>query len=370
MAQLSAGELALFSFGVVAGGLLVTNGFSEPHGRRDLKNSQRLRNGLWLAGGFLSSLSINYRGLNLDLQPLAAAAAYGTGAACGAILCLSVVCLSYWTTVRLRNRKVDGPGQIDFPSVFREYIHYGKEAADIVLHEAESRSSLFMTADFAAQRRLENTISERVSVAILAVNAHLRKTSQERAAAKAELVDTLVETACSIVRDRLGGVGVIRGSYMRNRPMTPAATLPATCLFAEPHFSGYTSYLETVSGGGLHAAPPVIIPVAGRPADHQMVLPGAPEAVITLSPTVIGDLSRISFRRDVSKTIQRDVSKFFAGRTYVSLASIAVSDGRIVHGVLNIESDRKDLIERDDDTLSRVLSSLSPLASLLCLVEA
>lgn len=127
----------------------------------------------------------------------------------------------------------------------------------------------------------------------------------------------------------------------------------------------------TVHGGGTHAGQAVIVPVADHISAADRVLPGAPEAVVSQSPVVIANVLDINFRPAVPVKVQGAVNDFFASRTYVSLASLAVfSDPVRVHGVLNVESSIRNLIDQEDRIVQRLLSSIEPFAALLSAVDS
>ncbi len=174
---MTGGGLVLLLVGIGLGVLLAVNGFSEPKGGADLKNSQRMRNLGWLVAGAVTTLPMDYKRLNfpINFTPAQAFTTYVEGSVVGAVSALLLISLSIWRSVHSRNEGRPITAKIDVWEVVREYVHYGKEASDTKLDLLDSKSLDKIESKVQEARDIESKISKKLAYMTVAVIAHTKK---------------------------------------------------------------------------------------------------------------------------------------------------------------------------------------------------
>lgn len=114
--------------------------------------------------------------------------------------------------------------------------------------------------------------------------------------------------------------------------------------------------VASIESGSPRHVPVIALPVPESEAGsdgHRLILPGAPEAVITGFPSAYEDTARIAADcRHLDARIRREVGTYFSpfgeGREIRSFVSLRLGDDRTPVGVLNIDSDHTHVLGLHD----------------------
>jgi hypothetical protein len=364
-------EIAVGSFGALLGVFFALNGFGGPLKSEDLKNTARVRNLIWLAtaaGGVVLA----------DWKKLANAApdsgvlfvSYLIGAIGGAIIGLLLIVI-FLTFDVLTNRSPDGKR---LPiSLIVDYLHFGyayyNQGRKALLDAATSEQAASYALDRMQRLRREAAVQDVVAGLVHAVAAIFAEPDQRRQAErKAEVADLIlagVITAITSMAERNISNLKITTNYMMFLELSAAAAEQrnsALFRFGDEH--RYTGFLILHQGRPGSPQETVILPVDGRITDRETILPGAPEAFVLRKAAII-NCDEVTFRKGVDKKIRADIQKFFSDVEYASVASIPISTKDGPRGVINIESNRPDLLGEGAEFGRAVCNTLQPFVALL-----
>jgi len=364
-------ELAIGSFGALLGLFFALNGFSGPLKGEELKNTARVRNLIWLAtaaGGVVIA----------DWKKLATTApdsgtlfvSYLMGSIGGAVLGLLAVVIFLVYDIAT-NRRVDGKR---LPiSLVVDYLHFGyayysqrrKELLDAANSEHAAHSALGRMQRLRRDAAVQDVIAGLVHAVAAVVAEQDQRRQAERRAELADLILAGIATAVTSMAERDIGSLKIATNYMTFLEL--GATAPEqrnSALFRFGNETRYTGLLMLQQGRAGSPQETVILPVDGRIADRETILPGAPEAFVLRRAAII-NCNEVTFRKGIDKKIRADIQKFFADVEYASVASIPISTKDGPRGVINIESNRQDLLGEGTEIGKAVCNTLQPFAALL-----
>lgn len=115
--------------------------------------------------------------------------------------------------------------------------------------------------------------------------------------------------------------------------------------------------IGSIDDGPDRNIPLIALPVPGHEADaygHRLVIPGAPAAVVTGQPSTHEDTTLIAAEcSDFDATTRHEIARYFSrdgdGRDVASFVSLRLGDKDQPVGVLNIDSDRRNVLGRHDE---------------------
>ena len=158
---------------------------------------------------------------------------------------------------------------------------------------------------------------------------------------------------------------VLKANLMVVRSCCPAGyQLKFSSNTIESH-QKFLTFERYSNGNGIKICLPM--PDPSRP---DCALPGAPEATLMDTDDYsVMNCSRISYRKGVPKTIRKEIEKYFLTATYKSLISLPLC---VMHsgapegiGVVNIESNRGNVLGEGAHKIPGVAKILSPLCLIL-----
>jgi hypothetical protein len=364
-------EIAVGAFGALLGVFFALNGFGGPLKSEDLKNTSRVRNLIWLAtaaGGVVLA----------DWKKLATTApdsgvlfvSYLIGAIGGAIagLVLIVIFLTFdILTSGRRNRK-----QLPI-SLIVDYLHFGyayyNQRRKAILDEASAEQAASFALDRMQRLRRDAAVQDVIAGLVHAVAAIFTESDQRRQAERrAEVADLIlagVVTAITSMAERdISGLRIATNYMMFVELAAAAAEQRNSALFRFGDQDRYTGFLVLHQGRAGSPQETVILPVDGKLADREKILPGAPEAFVLRKAAII-NCDDVACRKGVDKRVRADIERFFSDVEYASVASIPISTKDGPRGVINIESNQPDLLGEGADLGKAVCNTLQPFVALL-----
>jgi hypothetical protein len=351
---LGGNDLLLFAgaIGVSMGSLFAISGFTDAGKTDDLSKNQRVKNLAWLVGGAASVLLFNWKLLSpAEVTPAERATlmvTYALAAVIALFVVILIIAASIFNTVRAR-AAARAIFQGKAGELVLEYIQYGYRYYRARLDKLDQEAG---QADDAAQSLAK--LGEALAT-VMATTALDR--TQPNAAQRELFIDQVLAAIEDTVK--LFGSGVtdlkLRTNYMVK---VSAASLAGT----EPHFidrpvEGYEGFLviRRYRDGAAGAA---CLPL--EPATRAAwVLPGAPASVFGRAACHM-NLGKLKFGARVPATVRRQVEGFFKGAAYVSVLSVPLLWDRSVVGVVNVESNHVDVVNKGSDMIGRIGNALAP----------
>jgi hypothetical protein len=110
----------------------------------------------------------------------------------------------------------------------------------------------------------------------------------------------------------------------------------------------------------------VALPVDATPLHEATLLPGAPRAFASDFDLI--NSAEPVFRPKIPKNVRQDIKQYFASLNFQSVLSLPLLRGTERVGVINIESNREDLIGESTEVLQRIEGFLRPYSMLLGLL--
>jgi hypothetical protein len=374
--------------GGVAGWLTGLGGFIERADLRDMRNSVRMKNFQYLAGGLVIAFVGDYRKIGLDREfPSVLPGACFTLAALIAYLTAIVM------TQRSIRRSVDRWNenrpprlQLDKEALLREFQSLGKPAFDMkfkadteALHQQEQRDQEQERQQAQLRKREEaarNSRRARHTEANRAVAACVTGVLYFRDRDRTDLLDAILDAACAVVRAHAERPDEIElaASLMRFVSDAEASDqMRQEALFTFDSASGrykamdrgrYFGFLELIHGARHASGQKVVLPVETVATAQNLVLPGAPFAARGGS---IATFNTRPLEADLAlpEACRRDMEAFFQDSKFASVGSLAIIGGHAIVGVLNIESSERDMLAHDENARRAAFASLLPVAALL-----
>jgi hypothetical protein len=376
--------LAIGAIGALLGLFFSLNGFAEPIKPTDLKNSARVRNLLWLVTGAVGVILADWKRL-AGSAPEAGflLVSYLLGAITGAILGLLVIVLFLALSIRHANRQRNGLDQLPYRLII-DYLHhgYGHFQQMWAKHE-EARSIRQAQIDQEVQRALQQalrrerlarmerdaSVQDVIAALVHGIAAVLAEPDPERRRERQnEVIDAILDglkvAVLNQVRSDFEGLR-IRVNHMNFIPIVDTTEEQRTAaLFRFGDEDRYTGLLVLHRAAGGSALETVVLPVDGRVSDRGTLLPGAPEAFVLGKAAIINSRS-IRCGHGINRATQAAIRKFFEAVDFESVASIPISSKSGPMGVINIESNRCDLLGEGEEIGKAVCTTLQPFAALL-----
>jgi hypothetical protein len=363
---------AIGAIGAFLGLFFALNGFGGTLKSEDLKNTARVRNLIGLvtaAGGVVLADWKKLASNAPDSGYLFVAYLIGAlgGAIAGLVLIIGFIAVDILTTNRQRR-----DGRTLPPTLVVDYLHYGyayyTQRRREILEQANTE-----TAKLYAQERLERLERDAAVQDVIAGLVHgVSSTLEERdparqAGRRADLIDLILKGVVSaVVNEARSDIHdlKIQANYMTFIPSASATPEQRNAaLFRFGDDARYTGLLmHQISAAQVQET--VVLPVDGKISDRDTLLPGAPEAFVLRRAAII-NCGDIAFRKGVDKKTCAAIQKFFADVQFASVASIpiATKDGPI--GVINVESNRPDLLGEGAEVGKAACNTLQPFAALL-----
>ncbi len=393
-------SVVAFSFlaaiiGAVAGSILGLNGFAQPVGNTPLNQTPRLKNLGWLLSGFFVMYLADPKRIGFPADfpffrwPFIG---YGVGAVLGVVGSISWMAHSITQSVQSLNSQLPEGHKVDAHFLRREYLTYGKARFDERLEKArtdaiQARDQQKRELEIAREKReLEIARDQRKRELEIARNQRKRdlEIGANRSAAECiynatnalgvqrklndgPLMDALLKAICAKVAAATSEVVDLKGSYMAFVPERKAASFIEKALFTTGMAGRYSGYLE-LKRGSVRVNREVVLPIAVVP---DAALPGPPEAVISQGFFVMNTRD-IKFQPQVVPEVREEMNNFYKQPYFEQIASVTtipVSDGKTLHGVMNIESPKPDLFGERRDALNDVVETLQPLIALLSIFD-
>jgi hypothetical protein len=298
--------------------------------------------------------------------------AYLIGAICGVVFGLLVIIVALAVDIALRNRNRQANQQLPFGLIV-DYLHYGyafyAKRRDDLLVEANSETVQYLARE--RMERLNRNVSVQNTIAGLvhAVAAVFAETDETRRnERRVEVIDLILAglpTAVASQAQRDGRELKIEANYMTYlewSAATPEQRKAVLFRFGEEErYSGLLIHNRGKVGSPQET---VILPVDGKIADRNTLLPGAPEAFVLRKAAII-NCHEVAFRAGVPKKTKEEIQKFFADVDYKSVASIPIVAKGGPIGVINIESNQLDMLGEGADIGKVACSTLQPFAAIL-----
>ena len=383
--------LAIGAIGALPGLFFALNGFAEPIKPTDLKNSARVRNLLWLVTGAVGVILADWRriaGSAPDAGFLLVS--YLLGAIAGAIFGLSMIVVFLALSIRYTNRLRGGIEPLPY-SLIVDYLHHGySHYQQVRSKHQEARSVRVAEIDREVQRALQRARDERTErekserlarmerdsivqdviaglvhgiAAVLAEADPNRRRERQNEVIDA-ILDGLKVAVLNQVRSDFEGLR-IRVNHMNFIPIAAATEeqrMAALFRFGdEDRYTGLLVLHRVAAGSALET---IVLPVDGRVSDRDTLLPGAPEAFVLGKAAIINSRS-VKCNPGINRATQVAIRRFFEGVEFESVVSIPISSRFGPLGVINIESNRCDLLGEGEEIGKAVCTTLQPFAALL-----
>ncbi len=384
--------IAIGAIGALLGVFFALNGFGESVKPTELKNSARVRNLLWLVTGAVGVLFADWKKLAGSApEPGFLLVSYLLGAISGAVLGMLMVVAFLALDIRRANRLRGGDDELLPYDLIVDYLHYGYAYYQQKRSKLEeARTTGRQHVELAVQRALQQAQQDHA-----ARKRQGRLIRLERDAGVQDVIAALVHGIASILaesdptrrRERenevieliLNGVkaAVLNQArsdlkslqiHVNHMTFVPIAEVTEEQLEAalfrfgdEDRYTGLLVLHRAAAGSALET---VVLPVDGRISDRDTLLPGAPEAFVLGKAAIINSRS-VKCNQGIDKPIQAAIEKFFKGVDFESVASIPISSKTGVLGVINVESNRDDLLGEGEEIGKAVCTTLQPFAALL-----
>ncbi len=367
-------ELIAAIVGVVFGFLLATSGFDYSGKSEDLGKNSRFLNVKLVVFGLLGTF-FDWKVLNLGKEvDHTAIVAYYLGylvAIAAMVIILSALVISFSALFSnygdVRNRLMVAT------RLFLIYISFGIKAylqesrnLDEVARELASRTAALERERTAHSGDLELLAkASRMLIGLMAGVSSYRDVPSELA--RDQLIDNILDSMIGVVtilaRDNtdlvLKANYMVAAPYHEVAPRLPADTLLFT--WGDPKRYAYVLILERYAHQAFERS--VALPVDSSPLYAGTLLPGAPTAFATDFDLI--NSADPAFKPGIPKNICADVRKYFSAMDFKSVLSLPLIRGTSRVGVVNIESNREDLIGESRAALRRVEGFLRPYSMLL-----
>ncbi len=343
--------------GVLMGVLFGVSGFADAGHTDDLSKNQRVKNLLWLVGGATGVLLVDWKLLSPgDISPLERAILVGCYVGCALIAALiTVVLISVSIFLTVKRRATDKPffrGRAG--ELVLEYISYGYRFYRTRLDKMDQEAA--KTADPA----------QSLGALGIALATVMATTALDRVHPDAAHRETFIDQVLAAMEDtvKLFGAGLpdleLRTNYMvRVSEGDLGAVVP---IFASNPLGEYDGFLV------LRRYRDGVAIAVGLPLEREerstRLLPGAPTCVAQRAACHLHP-RKLNFRSGVSGPIRSAVKDYFKDVPYVSVLSVPLIWNRAVVGVVNIESNHIDVVDKGPDMIKRIGHALAPFCVVL-----
>jgi hypothetical protein len=383
--------LAIGAIGALLGMFFALNGFGGPLKAEDLKNTARVRNLLWLVTGAAGVILADWKKLTASAPDAGfLLISYLLGAIAGAVLGLAAIVLFIAIDITVANRARSGSNRLPYGLV-TDYLHYGyayyqqmrtkhddsksaerdqiEQAVNEALQQANHDNLLRDHQERIVRLERDASVQNVIAGLVHGIAAVFAETDQgRRSERQREVVDAILEgVRAAIVNRSRSDVQTLRiaVNHMTFVPIGKASKDQiGASLFRFGDERRYTGLLVQHQAAAGSPQETVILPVDGRINDRDTLLPGAPEAFVLRKAAIINSQS-VKCSRGIDQKTQVAIQRFFQGVDFASVASIPISgkDGPI--GIINIESNRDDVLGEGEEVGKAACTTLQPFAALL-----
>jgi hypothetical protein len=358
--------LAMSAIGGLLGLFFAFNGFGEPVKSTDLKDSTRVRNLIWVFTGAIGVLFADWGKLSGETAPKAGSLLifYLLGAIGGTVVGLvMMIILIAWQIGKI-NQYRDPTTQLSATGLIMDYLSYGYAHYREMVEKASQQAVQAVKQRTLSRLGFEIEMRRTIADLINSVTTVLAE-PEVTATRKRQVIEDILEGVTTAVQKQAHDQLKLRANYMEFLPIASANSKEKeAALFRFGDENRYTGLLVLKSPDYKSAEQTVVIPVDGQTKDRETLLPGAPEAFV-LQRAEIQNCDSIKFRKGVETKTVDEIKKYFSDAEYKSFASIPIPGSSGSRGVINIESDHKDLLDEGEEVAKRVCETLRPFSVLL-----
>lgn len=354
--------LFLFIIGLFFGSLYSIVSFSKPEKPSDLKSDPRITNLLWVLGGALLTLLGDWGKVSSSAQDLSQRipllVSYGVGVLIGAFLTIIFVCARIYCNIK-RMREENPSFLKDYNDFILDYLYYGYNSYKELIEVVNKRNIDCRSKDHTAE--ISEIISISYSSARFAVSNKDQNTIIKTTSDLLKSIENIIKLLCidSSGLALKSNLMIVSSSCSNNNKLKfstdPDLKIGKDVLLLKRHSSG----------GGQQICLPM--PDSNFP---ECALPGAPEATLmdTKQPAII-NCQNVKFRTGIPSATQKEIKKFFSSVSYksvISLPLLAMHSGQPqIVGVVNIESNRENVLGEGVDKIVDISTVLSPMCLIL-----
>jgi hypothetical protein len=341
----------LYGFGMLVGlALGVFYGFDGWRGSTEeieLKDSARVKNLVWVLTGAFATIIGDVKAVDPTAQKPVLLLVYCAAVLSGAFLVVVVWGFSVaLDNIGTRRRLGGSYGLMD---ALGDYFFFGyrkyRERKENIAHN---------------QRRVfhqEYLIQLTYSITAAGSEATVEQ--------RIEFARYILRSMAVVVRNYRGGntAATIRTNLMMARRFVPE-------MVARLRFSVKGAALENClvlvtydSDGG---SKDIVLPLP-REGSADVVLPGAPAALVGELPTIVDDTSKMLFPADLPHEIKEEMQKYFESKrgSFKSFASLRVVGGGRPIAVVNVDCTEENIFGEDESDKKEIVEYLLPFCSAL-----
>ncbi|MEI9904384.1 MAG: hypothetical protein WDN06_10725 [Asticcacaulis sp.] len=340
--------------GVVLGALLAISGFGDAARPTTFWDHPRVKNLLWALGGvgFLGILKPYQTKSAVDILDLMSR--YGISLTMAFVICIALI-----TALIVVDAECAKPNRAALRGnglhLALQYVAYGFAKYN------EAQKELLSTSTSALDKETLSKYGGLVSVAMGEAHGADRsdKPELERKIARA------LQSIEDIIRlfDGSGAELKLNSNYMVQVPRDKVGSLGLVKFLPKVNNERYVHFLALRS---YQTGEQKEVYLAIEPADRQAaLLPGAPTAYSKRQADII-NCKTVKFARQVPTTTKKLVEEFFSREDYASVLCLPLLSGSNAIGVVNVESNRKDVVGADPKLIDQIIPAVTP----ICLVLA
>jgi hypothetical protein len=334
------------------GFLYALSGFGDSGKSDDLSKNFRTKNLKWLAGGAASTFVLDWNILSAH-----SLTAEGRGELLAIYLLVAVVTLlmTIGTIAALIHLNIQKRARSH--ALFRgragelmmDYVHFGYRYYRTKLDQIEKDASE------------DSDVAKALSALGVGLSSVMAATALDRAeprrVVREKFIDEVLTSIESTVKLFADGQPDLELSTNYMARLAHDKLKDAVPLFVERPLAAYSGFLvlrRYRDGSGANVCIPLELD-----SQSATLLPGAPMSVAECEATLL-DPRKLRFRDGVSTLVQEKVRDYFRDASYASVLSVPLIWEREVVGVVNIESNQVDLVNRGPDMIRRIGQALGP----------
>lgn len=353
--------------GLAFGCLYALSGFRDSGKNDSLSDNPRLKNLQWLLLAGAAAFIADWDKITADPgeDRVRVMLVYVESAATAALVVVGAVAIGIAFQARAWNRQQPS-SRLDPWKLVIEYAHHGFGAYRRLLKEAEKAA-----ADGAGKRvsRLHELAATNAGIIAAHIQAAQQYLGQPTLAGKGMIEKSLLDAMCNLVKawapDPTGLE--INANYMLALPFgTTNAVQRASMRFTWGDQNRYGHLLVLAGQTGISAPYSLTLPVEAN-RDSDMLLPGAPEAFATRESCIV-NVDSLGLRKGIPRETRTEIERYFAQQKFKSFLSIVVMREGAATGVVNIDSNKLDIVGKGTRLENHIARALQPYCTLLGLV--
>lgn len=350
------------AIGIAMGLLYAFSGFRDNQKSDVLQNNPRVKNFLWIVGGAVTVVFADWKILSQDEISTAlrgkATLSYVACATVTMVVFLSAIAVGIYFNAKSRGSNNESMKRSAF-QLLMIFLHHGYAKYLEKYSELDRNSTPEEIHNRENLAQYGKAVATSIAVCMRDSAAGI---SREH---RLGTIDNLLDAIENTVLLMSGGsrdlaiktnymVRVARQDLQRERAPAP--------LFQFGDAARYERFLVLRRYKGSRGAQ-VCLPVEPK-GGNEPILPGAPEAFSSGEYRIINSKS-VNIEKGFPKNIKDDLSKYFKNAPYKSVMSLPISKGRKIIGILNIESNKVDILDQSDDMVDRIARAIQPYCLLL-----